>query len=662
MNKLGKALAVGLTMAAMSSGVFAQNDEKITVLPVKGLKDDFIMGVDISSMIALEDAGCSFYTKDGIKEDLLKLLKDGGANCVRIRIWNNPFDKKGRAYGAGNNDINTAVKIAKRAKTAGLDVLIDFHYSDFWADPGKQSAPKAWEKYSLEQKKDALVKFTTQSLEKIKDEAGIIPKMVQVGNEINNGMCGERTDEGVYTLVKAGCDTVRAFDKSILIAIHYTDPTQDGYLLGKSWTLSQFCVDYDVLATSYYPFWHGNLNDLTETLTKVSEQYGKKVMVAETSYAFTNDDGDGYPNVVSKASANQVFNYPFTVEGQAIAVRDVIEAVSNAKDGIGVFYWEPAWIPVNHYDSKAKNAKQALKANQMAWENYGTGWATSFAKEYDPEIKDKKNGGTWDNQALFDFDGKALESINVFKYARVGSKGPLRAVNIEKPYVKFLYGKKNSLPATVKIFYNDGTTGLKNVTWNKKQTEKLLSNPNFGEYKVEGELEDGEKTECTVLVTSDNLITNGNFESGDLNAWEVVNPSEKGWPKVEKNENNASEGKYYFSAWDEKGFDITLKQEVALEKGNYKFFASFQGTGVKNPTGIEIFIIVKEPDGKEKTYKSPVTIPNVWKDFYTAEIDFGVSESTSVIAGIKMNAEFEPATKANGVWLVADDVRLFSAE
>ncbi len=418
-----KLFFLGVIMTAMAAGIFADSEEKITILPVKNLKENFVMGVDVSSMISLENAGCKYYDKNGNKADLLELLKNGGANCVRIRVWNNPFDKNGNGFGAGNNDIKTAVKIAKRSKKAGLDILIDFHYSDFWADPAKQRVPRAWETLTLDQKKDALVKFTKDSLETLRKKAGIVPKMVQVGNEINTGMCGESRDERVYTLVKAGCEAVRSFDPSIQIVIHYTEPEKEGYLENKAEKLKNFSVDYDVFATSNYPFWHGNLTNLTQVLSRISESYGKKVMVAETSYTFTSEDGDGYPNVVSKYAKDLVFNYQFTVQGQACAIRDVIEAVSNAKDGIGIFYWEPAWIPVNHYDPKSKNARETLKANQLAWEKYGCGWAASYAKEYDPQIKDKYNGGTWDNQALFDFDGKELESINVFRYARSGSKG-----------------------------------------------------------------------------------------------------------------------------------------------------------------------------------------------------------------------------------------------
>lgn len=295
-----------------------------------------------------------------------------------MRVWNNPYDANKNGYGGGTNDIDKAVLIGKRATDAGFGVLLDFHYSDFCSDSSKQSAPKAWQDYSLEQKENAITDFTTDSLTRLRD-GGVKVTMVHFGNEINNGMCGERNDDGVFPLVKAGSDAVRGFDKNIQIVVHYTDPLTNGYLERKSSLLDQYQVDYDVLGTSYYPFWHGDAKELTAVLEAVSTAHEKKVIVAETSYPFTDEDGDGYANVASSKASDQTYIYPITVEGQAVAVRDVVEAVSNVKNGIGVFYWESAWIPVHHYNSAAPDAKDTLQKNSDAWEKYGSGWASSYA-------------------------------------------------------------------------------------------------------------------------------------------------------------------------------------------------------------------------------------------------------------------------------------------
>ena len=280
--------------------------EKITVLPVSNIPEDFFMGVDVSSLVSVEAGGARFYDAKGIPADPIALLKAGGANAVRIRVWNNPNTEDGRTYGGGANDIEVACKLGKRATKAGMKVLIDFHYSDFWADPNKQTAPKGWEKFSLEEKQDAIKNFTTDSLKKLKKE-GVKVSMVQIGNEINNGLCGEIYDAEVCSLVKAGAEAVRSFDKTIQIAVHYTDPLSEGYLEHKASLLEKYGVDYDVFGTSYYPYWHGDVKKLSVVLRKLSNFYNKKVMVMEVSYPFTDKDGDGFGNVVSTMSANRPF-------------------------------------------------------------------------------------------------------------------------------------------------------------------------------------------------------------------------------------------------------------------------------------------------------------------------------------------------------------------
>ena len=150
-------LAAGLAFSLLSGcskKVSTKNSgwENITVLPVSNIPDDFFMGVDISSLVSVEAGGAGFYDADGTSADPIALLKAGGANAVRIRVWNNPNSEDGRTYGGGANDIDVACKLGKRATKAGMKVLIDFHYSDFWADPNKQTAPKGWEKFSLEKK------------------------------------------------------------------------------------------------------------------------------------------------------------------------------------------------------------------------------------------------------------------------------------------------------------------------------------------------------------------------------------------------------------------------------------------------------------------------------------------------------------------------------
>lgn len=670
---LALALCLSMTACGRTGQTVKDGAEPgITVLPVENLSEDFTMGVDISSLIAEEESGVKFYDANGKEADMMDILKNAGVNCVRIRVWNDPHDTDGNSYGAGNCDVENAIKIGKRATKAGLGVMIDFHYSDFWADPNKQKVPKAWEGMNIDEKVEALSQYTTDSLSKLKD-GGVNVTMVQVGNEINNGMSGETADDRVLALLKAGADAVRAFDPNIQIVMHYTDPLSDGYLAYKASLLQNYGVDYDILATSYYPFWHGDVNALTEVLKDVADTYGVKVMVAETSYAYTDEDGDGYGNVVSSVSSNQTFNYPISVEGQAVAVRDVIEAVSNVGEaGVGVFYWEPAWIPVNVYHGE----EDVLKQNQEAWQTYGSGWATSYAGDFDKEVVDTYNGATWDNQAFFDFEGNVLESINVFKYVYTGSKGPLAVMRVDAPTLEFAYGTENSLPETVLVNYNDGTQEEAPVTWDAAESADVLEFPDFGEYEVHGTVsgleKDGEAVEgeyetvCTVKVTAENYLENGTFETGDDTGWVLDNPSGSGYPKVDRNDGNAKEGACYYTAWAEDAFDFTLSQTIASElpAGAYRCFAYFQGTGATNPSGSQLKVIVTSKDGNTSEYSADITIPNVWKDFYLADIaGIVVDENTeSVQVQVHMANTYDSSTTANGVWVVVDDVNFLRAE
>jgi arabinogalactan endo-1,4-beta-galactosidase len=392
----------------------------INITKVNGVTVDTIKGVDVSSIIALENSGVSFYNANGTRQDLFKTLSEFGVNYIRVRIWHNPYNSNGNGYGGGNNDLAKAIQIGKRATQYGMRLLVDFHYSDFWADPAKQKAPKAWQGYSISQKVDAIYQYTKDSLRQLKDN-NINIGMVQVGNETGYGFCGCSTWErdGYETvsfsdlarLMNAGSRAIREIDPDILVTVHNTEP-QNGY----QWIAQDYNtygVDYDVFASSYYPNIHGSMENLTSQLKHVADTYNKKVMVAETQYPYTAEDGDGHGNSLSSVVGDML--YPISVQGQANHIRDVFQAVANVgSKGLGVFYWEPAWLPVGSANQWAQNS--------AIWEQHGSGWASSYAGEYDPEDAGQWYGGSAvDNQALFDFNGRPLDSLNVFNFIITGA-------------------------------------------------------------------------------------------------------------------------------------------------------------------------------------------------------------------------------------------------
>ena len=157
---------------------------------IEGMTEAFILGMDASIVPSLESGGVRYYDFDGKEKDVFEILSENGINYIRVRVWVDPYDGSGRGYGGGNCDIGTALAIGKRATRYGMKLLVDFHYSDFWADPGKQMVPKAWVGMEIDEKADALNRYTTDCLRQLKD-AKVDVGMVQLGNETNGSLCGE---------------------------------------------------------------------------------------------------------------------------------------------------------------------------------------------------------------------------------------------------------------------------------------------------------------------------------------------------------------------------------------------------------------------------------------------------------------------------------------
>lgn len=363
-----------------------------------------IRGVDISSILAVENAGVTFCNEYGRKQDIFRTLSEHGVNYIRVRVWNEPYDSRGNSYGGGNCDLYTAAEIGRRAAKYGMKLLVDIQYSDFWADPEKQTRPKYWIQHDHETLKGEIYKYTAWVLETISEAGGNIG-MVQVGNETNCFFCGETDMYKICDLFASGDQAIRDFDRSVLIAHHFANPSTGSY----AWyaQITDECnLDYDVFATSYYPYWHGTTENLTTVLKEIADTYNKYVMVAETAYPYTSEDGDTFGNAVSEDSDSAVFRYDISVEGQAQCLTDVFQAVANVGEkGIGVFYWEPAWLGVNGISWEEQSS---------LWKKYGSGWATDYAAEYDASVTGA-GGSSYDNQALFDFEGNSLKSLQVFR-------------------------------------------------------------------------------------------------------------------------------------------------------------------------------------------------------------------------------------------------------
>lgn len=585
-------------------------ESTIFVEPVDGISDDFYRGMDASAVLALENSGVKYYNFDGEKQDVFMTLAQAGVNYIRLRVWNDPYDENGNGYGGGNNDVATAIALGQRATKYGMKVCIDFHYSDFWADPKKQFVPKAWEGMDIEEKSDALYNFTLESLTQLLD-AGVDVGMVQIGNEINNGMSGETDVANVRKLLTAGSKAVREAavnsGKEILVAVHYTNIDDmkklDTLLTG----LQVKEIDYDIVGLSFYPYWHGTMDDLKNAITHIRNTYGKKVYVAENAYCYTAEDGDGSANSV-EGTDDLAEGYSASVQGQANEVRDVCAAASEA-GAEGVFYWEGTWIPVGPADAD----------NSDLWEKYGSGWASSYASGYDPKDAGQYYGGcSWDNQAMFDFTGHPLASLNVFKYLKYGATAPLAVDSIPEVTVACNIGTDPELPDTVSVIYNDRSEAQVPVIWNTDDVA-AIDTENGGNFTVSGTLEDG--TEVTAAVTVDriNYVQNPSFEDSDTSMWTVKHSGETDPTDYQVKAADAHSGEVAFHFWSGSAdMDFSIEQSFTdLEPGTYELSAFSQGGDLSDDASMELYAMV---DGKELTAPFKLTTYADWQNPAIPEI------------------------------------------
>lgn len=362
----------------------------------------FVKGMDLSTLLELERCGAKYYD-NGEERDLLAIMKSYDVDTIRIRLWNDPWSETGESYGAGENDLKTSLEIAKRVTAAGFGVLLNFHYSDFWADPGKQIKPKAWADYGVKELEQAVYDYTLESMRTFLD-AGVNITMVQVGNELSNGLLWPEGKvpnyDNIATFVNAGIRAVRKADAAIPVMIHLDNGGNNA--LYREWfdNFTKRGEDFEIIGLSYYPFWHGSLQMLNDNMNDIAERYGKDLVIAEVSMGYTMEDYKNYEKLsdeerkgyATRPALVEKIEYPMTKQGQYDFMEDFLNRISHIKGGKGkgFFYWEPAWIPVP-----------------------GSGWATPASLKYmnDPG----PCGNEWANQALFDYDGNALPTLSLIR-------------------------------------------------------------------------------------------------------------------------------------------------------------------------------------------------------------------------------------------------------
>ncbi|XID96006.1 glycosyl hydrolase 53 family protein [Paenibacillaceae bacterium WGS1546] len=549
--------------AGNAAGLWSASGPSSAVTTPSTAAETFIKGADISTLQAIEDAGGKYYD-GGLERDLLDILKERGVNYIRLRLWNDPV------LADGYNDRARTVETAKRVKAAGLKLLLDFHYSDFWADPGKQEKPAAWQNLSFAELGAAVYDYTAEVLTQLKAE-NAYPDMVQIGNEINPGFLlpdGSTSNYDKLTqLLGRGIQAVRdttPAGQETKIMIHLAEGGNNAIFRGFFDQLEARNVDYDVIGLSFYPYWHGTYQHLKSNLNDLAVRYGKELVVVETAHPHTLEDGDGWPNIAGAAEADKA-GFPATPAGQAEALELILNTVAQTVNGkgAGVFYWEPAWIPVPKDDNG----------------DYRAGWKT-------------KEGNAWDNQAMFDFGGNALPSLDAFRFDpnRPPAKRAIRAMPLEGLTVtanEAAQAVAAKLPATAGILYNEGSIEQAAVAWPSIDPDRLSR---VGKFSLTGTVSGTElRAQIEITVTAyKNEVLNPGFEE-ELASWNVSGDSAAA--KVVTNEGNAHSGQRALNYWYGSDYAFRLSQPIeGLSDGRYTLKARISGEDpADQPSTIRLF-------------------------------------------------------------------------
>lgn len=610
-----KKLVIGCAIGIVGMGIYTS--------PTYASSDEFIKGMDLSSLEAVEDAGGEFFDGNGNKiNDILQYLKtDKDVNYVRLRIWNNPTT----SFDAGDycNKEHT-IEMAQRIKQAGLKFLLDFHYSDTWADPSYQSKPEAWKDLNFSELKQAVYDYTADILNSL-NTVGAYPDMVQVGNEISGGMLWEDgyidNLDNLAELLNSGISAVRdttPINQKTKIMIHLAeggDKERFEYFFDNM--IARGVTDFDVIGMSYYPYWHGTPQDLKSNMNNIVKRYQKEVVVAETSYPQTYEDADSQTNLIGKEETD-VVGLEANVENQKLMLETVFNTVANVDNdkGLGVFYWEPLWLPVD-----------------------GVGVA-------------KGQGNEWDNQILFDVNFKELDSLNAYRFNKEEE-----SINNDKDVIVYMpediivdvedtVSIEDILPTKVEVLQFDGDLISLPVSWNDVESVDLNR---IGTYELSGRILGADPLDNVVLkqptvtiTVQRNLVKNNSFEDAYNTAdWKISKEKGNAGQITIWDDSTSYSGVGSFQFWDDEPFVTILSQEIEVEENhNYCFSAYAQGIA-ENLEQAQLFVEYELNGATARLAETDIefTYYNNWKKIQIDQIQIpsGVTK-IKIGAKIKGNA------------------------
>ena len=587
---------------------YAYDDIKVN--PVTNLVDDFAFGADLSAVAEVEANGGVYYDKDGKPGDVFEILHEGGVNYCRLRIWNNPYSERIKdvdgnplPYGGGTNDLATDIYLAKRAQNAGMKVLLDFHYSDHWADPAKFFSPKEWQGEFISDLPTLLGEYTAGTLSAFK-AAGVTIDAVQIGNEENTGLAGFRFNEaaeGIAEMVKAGVNASKSVFPEIKTMVHLTNIKTKKSCQNFLSAMAAANVDYDIVGLSYYPFWHGEKSNLTWMMEYIKDTYNKPSWVVETSYGFTNEPTEWASNQYGSHLEN-AGGYLTSWQGQTTAIRDIVQTIANAKEncGQGCFYWEPAWLPVrgstwatplgqyyNAHGSEPYNFKASANYNKGAVVAYNGEIYTAKeaitagafnAEQWEVTYSEISCRSAWANQGWFSYSGKVLPSAYTYKFLKDGSHSATETIQgIREEEIEVTVNLKDgiTLPSTALTYSDFDALRSAPVTWNQADIDAIVKD---GNYVVHGVVTSGNDTYDIIanVIAQSNWVSDFSFEGqaeGEQVAvgapWEATSQVPGGARIEAKSEGNL-DGDKYFHWYSTSENTWELSQTITgVSAGNY---------------------------------------------------------------------------------------------
>lgn len=558
---------------------------------------EFIRGMDISSYLEMEDKGYEYYDYNGDPVELLQFAKEQGFNYIRLRIWNDPSQIE---ESGGYCDLEKTLQMAKLIKNNGYGFFLDFHYSDWWADPGHQKKPKAWENLSYTELREAVYLYTKEVLSALK-QAGTIPDMVQIGNEIRTGMIfpegAVQNWPGLAGLLNSGIQAVRdtlSRDETKVV-IHLDQGGR--YVYYKEWfdsAIQNGVEDFDIIALSYYPFWHGTFYEFKQTMENLVKDYGKDLLVAETAHAFQRS-GDSFFGEAQEYAAG----FSATPRNQRKVLELITSIIANVSDkkGMGFFYWEPF----------------------MRMPQGSEGWGSCMA------LADEKGVATEGLRAIsydaFEENKETIVKVYVPLEIKIATKENLSKIGKYLPKVK--------------VLQMDGDLIEKTVSWQDIEEEE------YGIYQISGVVEGYQETVKVKAILKEvqdkqeNFLNNADFEAR-MKDWELEVKKGKECLEVgickEKEAGQELLENNLFCFQTKEICDWTIKtKSKPLKRGKYRFSCYYMGD---NTTGVEINLFAKT---KEKIYQTQIfPQDNEWMFYQITNIQ--VMEEEILEVGMSVSA------------------------